>query len=245
MRKRGIALVLFTAGILFLSLTDAPRENGCGADRTPEELSEFEGEWFVGSGKCVNCHNTSLDGEDQVDAEGNDVSTINDWMGTIMANSARDPFWKAKVSHEGLANPNYVAEIEETCTRCHAPMGHYEMELTTGQAFLTEHLETDELGQDGVGCIGCHAIADVPELGDLNTGEILIEEDVDRPNPKESWVTRLPDPVGGRKTREIEVTVWYVERGAPPLQRELGEADPRSLMPPPTRNGGGGIPTGS
>lgn len=177
MRKRVFALVLFTAGILCLSLTDAPRENGCGADRTPEELSEFEGEWFVGSGKCVNCHNTSLDGEDQVDAEGNDVSTINDWMGTIMANSARDPFWKAKVSHEGLANPDYVAAIEETCTRCHAPMGHYEMELTTGQAFLMEHLETDELGQDGVGCIGCHAIADVPELGDLNTGEIPYNDD--------------------------------------------------------------------
>lgn len=167
-----------TVFLVSLTLPGQDREDTfCPSGRGVEDLTVYEGEFFVGSGLCVNCHNTSIDGGDQVDADGNDVSTINDWMATMMANSARDPFWKAKVSHEGLVNEDYRNEIENTCTRCHAPQGVYEQQMTTGGEFLMEDLAESELGQDGVACIACHAIDDVPELGDMFNGELIYTED--------------------------------------------------------------------
>ena len=38
----------------------------------------------------------------------------------MMANSARDPFWRAKVSHEILVNPAHSVGLQDKCTSCHA-----------------------------------------------------------------------------------------------------------------------------
>jgi hypothetical protein len=140
---------------LFVNFTPSSAGDRCAVGAT-DSLSVASGEYFVGSGQCVTCHSTDTTGRSMVDRDGNDVSMTNDWIGTMMANSARDPFWRAKVSHEIVINPQLQEEIETTCTKCHAPMAHYEMALTTGESFNLTHLDTSSLGMDGVSCMSCH-----------------------------------------------------------------------------------------
>lgn len=133
------------------------------------ELCTVEGEFFSGSGKCVNCHAPDPDGEALVDEHGATVSPVFDWQATMMANSARDPFWRAQVAREGLINPGHRDEIENTCTACHAPQGFHEARLTGGDAHYTmEDLLADDLGLDGVGCTGCHTIDNIGLAGRFN-----------------------------------------------------------------------------
>ncbi|MEY3398283.1 MAG: hypothetical protein RL220_877, partial [Bacteroidota bacterium] len=73
---------------------------------------------FIGSGKCMGCH-----GNDPVDfanmsSEGVDVNPTDNWRATMMANSAKDPFWRAKVAHEVFINPDHQVELEDKCTSC-------------------------------------------------------------------------------------------------------------------------------
>lgn len=123
------------------------------------DLSDASGQFMGASGLCVQCHDTDPNGVALVDDAGNNVSPVNDWRATIMANSAKDPFWKAKVRHEILETPSLANDIENTCTACHAPQGHNEFHMTgAGSHYTMEYLADDELGLDGVGCIGCHSI---------------------------------------------------------------------------------------
>ncbi len=123
------------------------------------DLSDASGQFMGASGLCVNCHDTDPNGVALVDDAGNNVSPVNDWRATIMANSAKDPFWKAKVRHEILETPSLANDIENTCTACHAPQGHNEFHMTgAGSHYTMDYLADDDLGLDGVGCIGCHSI---------------------------------------------------------------------------------------
>ncbi len=52
------------------------------------------------------------DGEASIDpATGHDVNVVNDWRSSMMANSARDPFFRAKLDHEVLVNPGHADAI--------------------------------------------------------------------------------------------------------------------------------------
>jgi PAS domain-containing protein len=135
------------------------------------ELCTEEGVYFTGSGNCVNCHAPDPDGEALVDENGHTVSPVADWQATMMANSARDPFWQAKVAHEGLVNPEHRESIENVCTACHAPQGFHEAHLTgsVGQnGYTMADLAEDDLGLDGVGCAACHSIDDIGLAGRSN-----------------------------------------------------------------------------
>ena len=57
------------------------------------------------------------------DNQGNDISPVTDWRSTMMANAVRDPFWQAQVESEVVDLPQLKTVIEDTCNRCHAPMG--------------------------------------------------------------------------------------------------------------------------
>ena len=140
------------------------------------DLSTFEGEWFTASGNCVNCHGPNDEGLANINAEGEDVSVVTHWQATMMANAARDPFWKAKVSHEVLKAPQHQLEIENTCATCHAPQGHYEATLSGATHFDMSDLEESELGLDGVGCMGCHRIED-DNLDDRVNGDLPFAEE--------------------------------------------------------------------
>ncbi|MEY3368628.1 MAG: hypothetical protein RI973_1783 [Bacteroidota bacterium] len=123
---------------------------------TDTSLSVAYNELFAGSGTCQKCHGYDTLGIASVDANGQDVNVVDDWRATMMANSARDPFWRAKVSHEVLLHPQHQAAIEDKCTSCHAPMGHFNAKHIGATHYLMADLLGDELAQDGVSCLACH-----------------------------------------------------------------------------------------
>jgi len=114
--------------------------------------------WFSASGVCVMCHSTS----DFAlrDSQGNDVSLVSRWQSTMLANSSKDPFWKAKVRHEGLENHSHKDALENVCTRCHAPMGMLNAHLNSAGIYNLDSLKNDEIGRDGISCTVCHQIND-------------------------------------------------------------------------------------
>ncbi len=128
-------------------------------------------EFFATSGLCENCHSRDSQLYAQVDTFGNDINVIDDWKATMMANSARDPFWRAKVSHEILVNPSHAANIETSCTSCHAPLGNHRARLRGAEHYLISDMLQDTFGIDGVSCGACHHQSE-EELGQLNSGHI-------------------------------------------------------------------------
>ena len=86
---------------------------------------------FQGSGKCAGCHAedpnelASIAGQTfpmEPMPDGWDVNVVDDWRSSLMANSTKDPFWRAKVRHEVITNPSHAAGLEDKCTSCHAPL---------------------------------------------------------------------------------------------------------------------------
>ncbi len=121
---------------------------------------------------CGGCHGHDPLMHALVTTSGKDINIYDDWRSTMMANAAKDPFWRAKVSQEILLNPSHSKELQDKCTSCHAPAGHYQAKLHDHQEFyLLSDLYTDTLGLDGVTCQVCHAQS--PKLlGDLNSGHL-------------------------------------------------------------------------
>ncbi len=120
---------------------------------------------FSGSQNCTQCHNGI------VDSNGSDVSIVNAWHSTIMANAATDPFWQAKVASEVKMHPEFEAVIESKCSRCHTPMANVEAAFAGDDTTLFHDgfLNPDSLyfnpAMQGVSCTLCHQIEDTPELG--------------------------------------------------------------------------------
>ncbi|MFU8787551.1 MAG: multiheme c-type cytochrome [Methylobacter sp.] len=128
----------------------------------------FTSEHFSGSANCTMCHNNIQD------STGKDVSIETDWSSTMMANSARDPFWKAKVRSELNRNPHLADVINDKCTRCHAPMANFEAKkfnepkgILDGGFLSAGHPRHDE-AMNGVGCTSCHQIQNATNLGTLS-----------------------------------------------------------------------------
>lgn len=136
----------------------------------PLANNRFSSAHFRGSAVCGDCHNGIRDRLD------NDVSIETEWSTSVMAHSAKDPFWRAKVSTEMQRNPHLSEEIAETCTRCHAPMANVEWQASQtaapqvfNQGFLDADSASYALAQDGVSCTLCHQIADADNLGELES----------------------------------------------------------------------------
>jgi hypothetical protein len=114
---------------------------------------------FHTSDRCVACHNgmTTRGGED--------ISIGLSWRPTMMANSARDPYWHAGVRRETIDHAESRAAIEDECSTCHMPMARFESRLGNREGTVFSHLEFlpdnrgDRLAADGVSCSLCHQIA--------------------------------------------------------------------------------------
>lgn len=140
---------------------------------------------FWGSGKCVGCH-----GEDPNDLasivgqtfpmepmpDGWDVNVVDDWRSSIMANSTKDPFWRAKVRHEVITNPGHAVGLEDKCTSCHAPVGHFAAHHEGAEYYSLLEALTDSLALDGVSCGVCHQ-QDADGIGTRFSGEMTFVED--------------------------------------------------------------------
>lgn len=128
----------------------------------------FASTHFLGSGNCSLCH------DNLTSTGGLDVSIVRDWSSTMMANSARDPFWRAKVRTELDRNPNLASTINDKCSRCHAPMANFEakqsgdlLQILDG-GFLSPTNRHHDEAMDGVSCTLCHQIKPSSDLGTPN-----------------------------------------------------------------------------
>ena len=148
------------------SVTDG---SGSTGDPLPVAANDatFTSTHFSGSSNCALCHNGLTD------ATMLDVSIESDWSTSMMANSTRDPFWRAKVASEIRRNPQHKALLDKKCSRCHAPMANVEASFDgspveiLGNGFLNPANYYYNNAMDGVSCTVCHQIEDNGTLGTL------------------------------------------------------------------------------
>jgi hypothetical protein len=126
---------------------------------------------FLPASRCKGCHGHDPLGNANVTLDGIDINLFDDWETSMMGLSGVDPLWKAKVRHEVMTNPGHATELQNLCTSCHAPMGHYAAFYKGADHYSLEDLESDSLGLSGVGCLGCHSIGQ-DGLGNRFTGDI-------------------------------------------------------------------------
>jgi hypothetical protein len=107
------------------------------------------------STRCLACHNNLKT------PKGKDVSIGTAWSASVMANSARDPYWQGSVRRETLDHPSAASAIQNECGLCHMPLQHF-ADKSAGHdtavfAMLPLEAHHDaEAAADGVGCSGCH-----------------------------------------------------------------------------------------
>lgn len=135
------------------STVEAGSLDPAASSQTPAHAS------FVTASTCMVCHNGL------VTPAGEDVSIGSDWRASMMANSARDPYWQAAVRREIMDHPDAAAEIEDECSICHMPMSTYQAREAGGLGRVFEQLPigrvdtpTAWLAADGVSCAACHQI---------------------------------------------------------------------------------------
>jgi len=114
---------------------------------------------FQTSDDCIACHNNL------VTPSGEDVSIGVAWRATMMANSARDPYWQASVRRETLDHPGHAGDIEDECSICHMPMARFHAKAAGQNGRIFAHLPVGgtttpeaRLAADGVSCTVCHQI---------------------------------------------------------------------------------------
>ena len=123
---------------------------------------------------CGGCHGHDINNYALLDEGGNDVNIYDDWRATMMANSAKDPFWRAKVSHEVLTNPAHQLELETKCTSCHAPAGNQAAMLHGAEHYTMNDMLADTIAVDGVNCSVCHAQSEL-NLGTQFSGQMTFD----------------------------------------------------------------------
>jgi hypothetical protein len=114
---------------------------------------------FKTSDQCMACHNGLRT------PTGEDVSIGASWRASMMANSARDPYWRAAVRREVIDHPAAASAIEDECAVCHMPMSRTEAHMSGADGKVFDHLgpegestRLDQLARDGVSCSLCHQI---------------------------------------------------------------------------------------
>src|SRR6266550_8649111 len=87
--KRGARYLMFP---LALIVSTCVLMSGAGGQKEVKPA-------FHTSDRCLACHNRLTT------PSGKDVSIGFDWRSSIMANSARDPYWQASVRREDIDHP--------------------------------------------------------------------------------------------------------------------------------------------
>ena len=138
---------------------------------------------FVHSRDCVACHNQLST------PAGEDVSIGSSWRATMMANSARDPYWQAAVRRETLDHPGHADAIQDECAACHMPMAQRMARADGRHGAVFTHLpfpgdvanQEQYLAADGVSCTVCHQV-DEQALGtsaSFNGAFVLVAPTID------------------------------------------------------------------
>ncbi len=142
--------LLFAAVITFVAFVGILR----GGQQQSAAMPQFHT-----SDRCVACHNGMRT------KTGEDYSIGVEWRASIMANSARDPYWQGSVRREAIDHPSATDVIQDECSRCHMPIANYEARLTGHKPAIFAYLpfnadkKADAAAADGVSCSICHQIS--------------------------------------------------------------------------------------
>lgn len=159
-----LAVVLFVGAALTVRQSDAvvvavPQLEGLAL--THHGGADPADALFRTSDRCLACH------KGVTTSAGLDVSIGYDWRASMMANSARDPYWQAAVRREILDYPEEAGAIEDQCSRCHMPMANVAAQASGGVGSVFGNLpvgaSTEDkalLAADGVSCTVCHQISE-------------------------------------------------------------------------------------
>lgn len=154
MAGRVIAGLLAVAWVASLYAAVGPAQPPAAPAQSPHPADLFQT-----AETCMVCHNNL------VTPSGDHVSFGSDWRATMMANSARDPYWQAAVRREIMDHPESRAEIEDECSICHMPMSTFAARAAGGHGEIFAHLPigaadgpASALAADGVSCAVCHQI---------------------------------------------------------------------------------------
>ena len=148
------------AGALLLAPGAMPAQQAGG------QPGQGHPQMFETGNMCVACHNG------MVTPSGEDISIGKDWQTSMMANSARDPYWQASIRRETLMHPSASEAIQDECSTCHMPMSRYRAKVGGAQGEIFTHLpfihgdqgavkaatRQNVLAADGVSCTVCHQI---------------------------------------------------------------------------------------
>ncbi len=167
MKKSIVSLWVFVLLGAVVSMALAQNQGANGAGTLPGQKTTL----FAGSGVCARCH------EGLFEKNNIDVSPVTLWRSTMMANAAKDPLWRAKVSREVSEFPDLQAAIEEKCIKCHSPV-LYKQSVFDKQSYSIADLANDSLTRDGDTCTACHQILpDNFSLKDSFSGDFMIWRD--------------------------------------------------------------------
>ena len=147
--------VIAAAAVWATALTGQPRVAAQGGS----SATAHQGVEFATSENCLACHNgmTTRSGED--------VSIGVAWRASMMANSARDPYWQASVRRETLDHASHADAIQDECAICHMPMARTAAHAAGGRGRVFAiapssggSSQEHQLAADGVSCTLCHQI---------------------------------------------------------------------------------------
>ena len=178
--------------LLALALSQSHSISGASTDHK---------ELFQTSDRCFACHNGLST------STGEDVSIGLSWRPTMMANSARDPYWQASVRRETIDHPGSKAAIEDECATCHMPMARYQSKYEGKDAEVFSRLafgsndRMDRFAQDGVSCSMCHQITQ------------------DKLGTRESWVGGFVVDTTKSKGERAEYGPYKIEDGQNRIMR--------------------------
>lgn len=166
----------------------------------------------------MTCHNNLTT------PSGEDVSIGTMWRASMMAHSARDPYWHAGVRREVTDHPRAQAAIENECSRCHMPMAHVQSQTLDRPQSVFANVPAaggagaaaDQFAVDGVSCAVCHQIEDVA-LGTKPsfTGGFV----VDTSTPRERRPVFGPFNVDKGRTTLMRSATGFVPTASTHIQR--------------------------
>ena len=156
---RRFAYVLMLTVPLVGGCPTAPPNNNTGAGAP---LADFQTATFRGPANCADCH------DELTDEAGNDVSILEHWATSVLANAAKDPVFLAKTQSEiariTALDADLLPVVEDACAVCHFPMARTqaladgtEVALFNG-GFVDADNPLHVAGMDGVSCTACHQI---------------------------------------------------------------------------------------
>ncbi len=157
-----------------LTVPDSPKPEPVHQDPPATPLTgtrDLGGDFPTGM-RCAMCHSNVDSSTAMRDSQGAPIAPHDLWQGTMMANAARDPIFRAQLASEMKRAPLAAPAIEKLCLSCHAPAMAHDLDARGKDGPRLQDLSGDDddavRGLDSVNCISCHRIA--PDgLGDEST----------------------------------------------------------------------------